>query len=464
MFPLLALICACLATAASPSLFSKRLQGPTGFQNEPAHFNIALYRLQHAFLWPAQIPVAARPTTSLTPASEIIYNDTMILAQTDELYATTDTGLIALVKVPLPGLLFLEGPAQSIAQIIDSRGLQQDQTLPLAWLTWQDTTRPLLLSAPGCLSQEFDPQVSESDVHDHEFLCDPLPRLRIMPRFVDDRLEVAPMDSALLPALDQRIAELAEQVRTDSMQIERFLDSVQTSMFPLLPLLSYEDSAQFRSRVRIHQVETIRLLGEIRRINHFTETMLPVRSHLVQLRERRAKRFPVGQTWWSQKVWNHMNLMFGTTLGRNLPAWVRPLGVAGLWGVTGGLEYVLPITSNTAIIPQLRGAHSEWSHGGNENAFGGSIAWAVPLWIPKAHNFGMQARMGALALWRKSETQADSVRIWESGMSFGGTASLHIYCTKLPVQVALEYQYTNDGFGDLNINFALPLFRLGGSE
>lgn len=434
-----------------------------------------LYRTKKAFLWPEAIPASLRPALPLFGTSEILFNERLVLADVDAVFYRADTGLVALQPVVPPGIVVLRAESDATYQEIDRHGIQPERPLPSAIYTFGDTTKVCLLRSTGLIPKEYDPYTPERTYRIDQVPLDSFPRFNILPHFLNDGLENSTADSISMAALERKIRELENALVNDSQQVTDFLTSLRNNYPPAMSLRPYEDSTDYHSRVRVRDVEALALSSVAYSLMGFRQSMLPLRERLHQLkeihkilaREAAFEREP-RTAFLRRRFWNHMFLSATTTLGRNLPSWTTDPGPTALWGIGGRLQFHHRLTHRLSWSLHAAGGTHSWKYHdqvddpSTEIWAGGGAGVVCPILIFPG-KMAWQAEAGALGIYR-STTVIDDGNYEDQrwGTSPGFYIASSVLLTALPLYLDIRYQYTVDGFGDLQAGIGFPLPWIGG--
>ncbi|HSQ41061.1 MAG TPA: hypothetical protein VLM37_02140 [Fibrobacteraceae bacterium] len=456
--------------AACTQDFVYRIQSGGSFRYYRMAMSDMLYSTKRVFFWPSTWPKENRYQMPIFGAAEILFNDSLILADADALFIHTDSGMVALRKANPPGILYLRADAPATWQDLERGQHKTPLELPQYLYTWKDTIPCGLVQAQGRIPQEIDPYTPARKYRTYMVLLDTLPRLQLLPRYVLDQPKSQDLDTAYLSWLDRSIASVQKGLSEDSAQIDSFLTPIRAKFPPAMPKRPCEDTADYQERQRIHNYESLQLVKQVYEHNGFTRFLQPLRQRLTQLQERRSEvvsecrlRSDPDFRWLNARVWQRPWLFLNTALGQNLPDWAAEPGPSELRSI--GLELALEhhLFSKAAWTLGMDGHFSCWRF--NQDVSATSSDWhgslncgfMQPVWVSPSRNKALELHLGGYAAYRYTTVSSPGENFHDWGPSAGGRAALSFLSTPWPMAVKLEYRYGSDHFGRFALGLGIPL-------
>jgi hypothetical protein len=462
---------------APSSEFLYRVQSQGGLRYYKVTMTAPLYESKRTFLWPPSLPKSTiRASLLLFGADEIVFNDSLILSDADAIFFQSDTGLVPLVKVPRPGIVYLRSQDPASILLMDPRTTPKSFPVPLYLYTINDSTRIGLIRTPSHLPMEFNPYTPMGTFRIHMVTADSLPRLVLLPRYLNDEPPSTFLDSTYLQWLDKTIASLTAGLAEDSAQVAHFLGNLHTVFPPALAQQTFEETSTFLERRRIHDAEMLELAKQVFLYNDFGKVLQPLREKVVFLQKQRAevleeckRQSDPKYSWLNQHFWNHPLLVASGMAGRHLPDWASHPGPGGLWGARVLVSSSTRIFRLTALEYGLDASYSQWKFNQDENLTSQSIAGsarltlAIPLWQRPSGNVALLFHPGLVGGYHFSTIREPLGTFHYWGPGFGGVAQVSLLFSHLPLHLSLEYRYTSDQLGDLSLGIGIPLWKHGGA-
>jgi len=480
--------------AATQSFLYRVGDKGTAFRFYKVVMSTLLYSTKMTYQWPADIEVGRRVRLELYAtreaakkhvlAPEIIFNDRIVLSNTDSLFFQNESEVIPLRKMVPPGIAWITGPPGATYQKVDSKGKVVEKTLPAFYYTLNDTTQVCLVRAESRISSQIDPITPSGQFRSIDVNLTPYPELRLPVRALVDLPPRAELDSAAFRALDSLILTVNNWYHDDSLQIQHFVDTVKLQLHSPIARTKYESESAFAIRMDAYAQDSVAALKQIAAWNRLDQLLLPMRQKLTIYQAYRDQQstnlaneeFKRAQDFRTKLLQHHLwNRVFGSvlwTVGRNMDLTYANPAPTYLMGGGAQLEWVQKLYRKTSLQLVLAGTMSRWKaqesirdYSQQESVVMGAEV-GIPLGIAPAGNYTLdtasglivQVAAGPALAYRNTESVRVSGKSPEQGVVWGGIGSLQIYFLHRPFLISLDYSYFNDRFGDLALRFGIPLY------
>jgi|GEM_PF-7100013 len=442
-----------------------------------------LYGSQKTFVWPADSKESERyrlifyPTrkaaTIQKSASEIIFNDRLILSSSDSLYYIRDTTIKALSPMPRPGIFLMTGMEGATYHKFDNKGQIVPRELPAFFYTINDSSRVCFVKVPRRISMELDPYTSMGQFRTMEVTLPPYPEFRPKFRVLMDLPASAVIDSAGLHRVDNLIQVLHSWYSEDSSSIAKFTGDIKKLLELGLSRRKYEAEETYQLRRAPYLKEMQDVLAQIIAENHMEQLLLPMQQRLQLFKEYRSRQALNLQNEYIQKNKDFRALLLNHHL------WKRVF-VSGSWIVghsrdgtavdqhpeelAGGsvrLEWMQKLYHRISWLALFDGSYSD------ELSGTAGLGVGIPIGIAPAGNYTldstsgliMQIQAGPVLAYRTTDwttlTSADSPHT----LAYGGLGGLAFYFTRMPILLSMDYSYYSDKQRILALRVGLPIFR-----
>ena len=456
-----------------------------------------LYGSKKTFQWPTELDGAKRfrlPLFSTREAAakgqlifEILCNDRLVLSKSDSLFYQSGNAVIALKRIPPPGILLLTSPISATYQKVDAQGKLVEKALPVFHYTMSDSALVCYVKSESRITIPVDPYTAAGQFRTLDIIPPQFPTFKAHARTLMDLPSRVEVDSTGLRIVDSSMELLKKWNREDSVSVHSFMDSVKKQLALDLPRQRYETSEAFQKRMALHAQWNEGLLAQVVAWNRLEQVFLPIRQKLKMFEDYRSQQvaylaneeFKRAQDFRTQLVrhhlWKRIFVSGCWTLGRNMDTYYANPSPSYLGGGGVRLEWSQKLLYKTSLLGWAEGSHSRWRFQESEQRVSAQqsliagLSVGIPLGVAPAGNYTLdtanglilQVNIGPAVAYRNTDLVAPAYEKHGKDLAFGGAASLALYFSSMPFLVSFDYSYFKDHFGDLGLRFGLPIFRGG---